>query len=109
MARPADGLRLVGQVYSAPGDRVTRAEIYALAARHGLRDVRVFGSLVRGDADDASDIDLLASLPPEKTGLALGALLMDMQDLLQRRVGVVTEKSLHAALRHQILMEAQPL
>ena len=70
---------------------------------------RVFGSMVRGDADDASDIDLLVSLPPEKTGLALGALLMDVQDLLQRRVGVVTEKSLHAALRDQILMEVQPL
>ena len=55
--------------------------------------------MARGDADDASDVDLLVSLPPDKTGLALGALLMDVQDLLQRRVDVVTDKSLHPALR----------
>ena len=68
-----------------------RAEILALAERHGVRDVRVFGSMVRGEADDTSDVDLLVSLPRDKTGLALGGLLMDVQDLLQRRVDVVTE------------------
>ena len=46
---------------------------------------------------------------PDKTGLALGALLMDVQDLLQRRVDVVTEKSLHPALRERVLTEAQPI
>ncbi len=86
-----------------------RAEILALAERHGVADVRVFGSMARGDADDAGDVDLLVSLPPGKTGLALGALLMDVQDLLQRRVEVVTEKSLHPAFREHVLREAQPL
>ena len=86
-----------------------RAEILALAERHGIRDVRVFGSMARGDADDASDVDLLVSLPPDRTGLALGALLMDVQDLLRRRVDVVTERSLHPALRDRVLKEAQPL
>lgn len=86
-----------------------RAEILALAERHGITNVRVFGAMARGDADDASDVDLLVSLPPEKTGLALGALLMDVQDLLQRRVDVVTEKSLHPALRERVLTEAQLL
>ena len=86
-----------------------RAEILALAERHGVRDVRVFGSMVRGDTDDASDVDLLVSLPPDKTGLALGGLLMDVQDLLQRRVDVVTEGGLHPALRDRVLREAQPL
>ncbi len=86
-----------------------RAEIRALAERHGLRDVRVFGSMARGDADEASDIDLLVTLPPGRTGLALGALLMDAQDLLGRRVEVVTERSLHPALREQVLEEAQIL
>ena len=84
-----------------------RGEIRALAERHGLRDVRVFGSMARGDADDASDVDLLVTLPPGRTGLALGALLMDVQDLLDRRVQVVTERGLHAALREQVLEEAQ--
>ena len=86
-----------------------RAEILALAERHGIRNVRVFGSMARGDADDTSDVDLLVSLPSDKTGLALGALLMDVQDLLHRRVEVVTERGLHPALRDQVLREAQPL
>ncbi len=86
-----------------------RTEILAIAERHGIRDVRVFGSMARSDADDASDVDLLVSLPPQKTGLSLGALLMEAQELLQRRVEVVTEKSLHPALRERIMQEAQPL
>lgn len=86
-----------------------RSEILALAERHGIRDVRVFGSMAREDADDASDVDLLVSLAPGKSGLALGGLLMDVQDLLQRRVEVVTEGGLHPALRDRVLEEAQPL
>ena len=86
-----------------------RAEILALAERHGIHNVRVFGSMARGDADDASDVDLLVSLPPGTSGLALGGLLMDVQDLLQRRVEVVTDRALHPALRDHVLKEAQPL
>ena len=86
-----------------------RTEILALADRHGLRDVRVFGSMARGDADDASDVDLLVSLSPERTGLALGALLIDVQGLLNRRVEVVTENSLHPEIRDRVLKEAQSL
>ena len=86
-----------------------RAEILALGERHGIRDVRVFGSMARGDAGDASDVDLLVSLPPEKTGPALGALLMDVQELLNRRVEVLTESGLHPAIRGQVLEEAQRL
>jgi len=86
-----------------------RSEILAIAARHGIQDVRVFGSMARGDAGETGDVDLLVSLPPQRTGLSLGALLMDVQDLLQRRVDVVTEKGLHPALRERILQEAQPL
>ena len=86
-----------------------RAEILALAERHGVCNVRVFGSMARGDAGDASDVDLLVSLLPGKTGLALGGLLMDVQDLLHRRVEVLTERGLHPALRDRVLKEAQPL
>lgn len=86
-----------------------REQILALADRHGIRDVRVFGSMIRDDADEASDVDLLVTLPPGTTGLALGGLLMDVQDLLQRRVDVVTERALHPALRDRVLREAQPL
>ena len=86
-----------------------RTEILALADRHGVRDVRVFGSMARGDADDASDVDLLVSLSPERTGLALDALLIDVQGLLNRRVEVVTENSLHPEIRDRVLQEAQSL
>ena len=86
-----------------------RDEILALADRHGIRNVRVFGSMARGEADERSDVDLLVTLPPDKTGLALGDLLMDVQDLLQRRVDLVTEGALHPVLRDRVLQEAQPL
>ena len=86
-----------------------RTEILALAERRGLRDVRVFGSMVRGDADETSDVDLLVTLPAGRTGLALGGLLMDVRKLLQRRVDVVTERGLHPALRERVLKEARPL
>lgn len=86
-----------------------RTEILALAERHGVRDVRIFGSMARGDANDTSDVDLLVSLSPGRTGLALGGLLMDVQKLLRRRVDVVTERGLHPALRDRVLKEALPL
>lgn len=86
-----------------------RSEIRSLAKHYGIENVRVFGSMARGDANDTSDVDLLVSLPHGKSGLALGGLLMDVQDLLQRRVDVVTESCLHPALRDQVLNEAQPL
>ncbi|MDE0105834.1 MAG: nucleotidyltransferase family protein [Bryobacterales bacterium] len=86
-----------------------RSEIRALAEVHGSRDVRVIGSRARDDVDEGSDVDLLVTLPPGKTGLALGALLMDVQDLLGRRVDVVTENCLHPAFRAKVLSEAQVL
>ena len=86
-----------------------RAEILALAERHGVQDVRVFGSMARGDADDASDVDLLVSLAPGRTGLALGGLLADVECLLGRRVDVLTEGALHPEIRDRVLREAQPL
>lgn len=86
-----------------------RTEIRGLAERHGLRDVRIFGSMARGDADEASDVDLLVTLPPGRTGLALGALLMDVQDLLGRRVHVVTDHGLHPGVRDRVLEEARML
>ena len=86
-----------------------RSEILSLAERRGIRNVRVFGSMARGDADETSDVDLLVTLPPGRTGLALGGLLMDVQKLLRRRVEVLTERALHPALRERILREAEPL
>ena len=78
-------------------------EIRVLAEKRGLRNVRVFGSMPRGDAD------LLVTLPKDTSGLALGGLLMDVQDLLRRRVDVLTEAALHPMIRDRVFREAQPL
>ena len=86
-----------------------RAEIRAMAKHHGICNVRIFGSMARGDADGQSDVDLLVTLPAGGSGLALGGLLMDVQELLQRRVDVVTERSLRPELREKVLKEALPL
>ena len=76
-----------------------RRQIVELARRRGIANVRAFGSMARGD----SDVDLLVTLPPGASALALGGLLMDAQDLLGRRVDVVTEPALHPALRDRVL------
>lgn len=86
-----------------------RDELLALARRRGLTGVRVFGSMSRGDGSDDSDVDLLVTLAPGSSALALGGLLMDAQELLGRRVDVVTESSLHPALRDRVVASAVPL
>ena len=86
-----------------------RSELIALARRRGVTGVRVFGSMRRGDARDDSDVDLLVTLAPGTSALALGGLLMDAQELLGRRVDVITEASLHPALRERVLADAVPL
>ena len=86
-----------------------RAGLLALARRRGIEGVRVFGSMARGDGGDDSDVDLLVVLPPGRSGLALGGLLMDAQELLGRQVDVVTEAALHPALRDLVLKTAVAL
>ena len=86
-----------------------RAELLALARRRGVTGVRVFGSMSRGDGSDDSDVDLLVTLSPGTSGLALGGQLLDAQELLGRRVDVVTEASLHPALRERVVASAIPL
>jgi uncharacterized protein len=86
-----------------------REELIALARRRGVTGVRVFGSMSRSDANDDSDVDLLVNLGPGTSALALGGLLMDAEELLGRRVDVVTEAALHPAIRDRVLADAVPL
>lgn len=86
-----------------------RSELRTLAQRYGLRSIKVFGSMARDDADDESDVDLLVETGPETSGFTLGALLMDIQDLLHRRVDIVTPNALHPAMRARVLKEARPI
>lgn len=86
-----------------------RDELLALARRRGVTGVRVFGSMSRDDSSESSDVDLLVTLAPGTSALALGGLVLDAQDLLGRRVDVVTEASLHPALRERVVASAVPL
>jgi uncharacterized protein len=83
-----------------------RSEILEIAARHGARNLRIFGSVARGDADAVSDIDILVDLEPGRSLLDLGGLLYDLQDLLGRPVDVVTERGLRPRTRQRVLQEA---
>lgn len=86
-----------------------REQLLSLARRRGITSVRVFGSMARDEARDDSDVDLLVTLPPGTSALALGGLLLDAQELLGRHVDVITEASLHPALRDQVLADAVAL
>lgn len=86
-----------------------RAEILRLASLHGARNVRLFGSVARGEDDDKSDIDLLVDMEPGRSLFDLGGLNHDLEALLLRRVDLVTERSLRDRFRERVLREAQPL
>lgn len=86
-----------------------RHKLRALADSYGLRSIKVFGSMARGDAGPGSDVDLLVETGPGTSGFTLGALLMDAQDLLGRPVDIVTPAALHPTIRDKVLKEAQEL
>ena len=86
-----------------------REEILRIAAKHGARNVRVFGSVARGEADERSDIDFLVEFEPGRSLLDHSALVLDLEDLLGRKVDVVTEGGLYWLLRRRILKEARAL
>ena len=83
-----------------------RTEILAAAARHGATNVRVFGSVARGDADAASDVDFLVDFEPGRSLLDLANLLVELEDLLGHPVDVVPEPGLKARIRQRVLAEA---
>jgi predicted nucleotidyltransferase len=86
-----------------------REEILAIAAKYGAYNVRLFGSVARGEADSNSDVDLLVDMEPNRSLLDLGGLLMELQHLLGCSVDVVTEKGLRPRIRDRVLNEAIPL
>jgi len=89
--------------------REKREDILRIASKRGASNVRVFGSVARGEADSKSDIDLLVDLEPGRSLFDLGGLLMDLQDLLGYKVDVVTERGLRERIRERVLKEAVPL
>ncbi|MGD1698827.1 nucleotidyltransferase family protein [Dapis sp. BLCC M229] len=83
-----------------------RQEILELANKYGAYNVRIFGSVARGEADANSDIDFLVDMEVGRSLFDLGGLLMELQELLGCRVDLVTEKGLRKRLRERVLREA---
>ena len=86
-----------------------REQVLSIARQHGARQVRVFGSVARGDAGPSSDIDFLVEMEPGRSLLDLGGLVAELQQLLGRSVDVVTEPGLKSRIRARVLEEAIPL
>jgi hypothetical protein len=86
-----------------------RKDILSIAAKYGARNVRIFGSLARGEADERSDIDFLVEMEPGRSLLDLGGLQAELEALFGCPVDVVTEKGLKARIRDRVLSEAVPV
>jgi predicted nucleotidyltransferase len=86
-----------------------REEILRTAEKYGAYNVRVFGSVARGEEDAQSDVDLLVDMEPGRSLFDLGGLLTDLQTVLGRDVDVVTEKGLRESIRNQVLSEVVTL
>lgn len=86
-----------------------RADIREIAERHGVTSIHVFGSVARREASPDSDVDFLVSIGGPTSPWFPGGLVADLEELLGRRVQVVTEEGLHDLLRDQVLSEAVPV
>jgi predicted nucleotidyltransferase len=89
--------------------KAKRGEIRRIAERHGASNVRLFGSVARGEAQPESDVDLLVDVTAQTSSWFPAGLILDLEKLLGRRVEVVTERALHGDLRARVLREAVPL
>jgi uncharacterized protein len=86
--------------------RTKRDEIHKIAGKHGARNVRVFGSVARGDARPESDVDFLVDVGHTTSSWFPAGLILDLEELLGKRVEVVTEQGLDPLLRDRVLREA---
>ena len=89
--------------------KTRRREILEIAARNGAVNVRVFGSMARGDARPDSDIDFLVNLESGRSLLDLARLLRELNTLSKHPVDVITEAGLRPRIKSQVLKEARPL
>lgn len=89
--------------------RTKRSEILRIAAEHGVRNLRIFGSVAKGKECPESDLDILVDLEPGRTLLDLVAVKQDLEDLLGCKVDVVTEAAVSPYIRENVLREAVSL
>jgi predicted nucleotidyltransferase len=86
-----------------------RQEILRIAARHGAYNIRLVGSASRGEDRPDSDVDLLVEMESGRSLIDLVALGQDLEDVLHRKVDVLTESGVHPAIRPHVLADARPL
>ena len=86
--------------------KANRDEILRIATKHGARNVRVFGSVARGEATEQSDVDFLVDMEPGRSLLDRAGLLVDLEELLGRKVDVATERVLKPSIRDRVFREA---
>ena len=86
-----------------------RDEILGIAEKYGAGQVRLFGSVARGEAGQTSDLDVLVRMDPDRSLVDRIQMIHELQDLLQVSVDVVNERALHQAIRREVLTEAIPL
>jgi predicted nucleotidyltransferase len=89
--------------------RSHRDQVLNLAEKRRIMNVRIFGSVARGDATNASDLDFLVTPKPGCSLLDLGGLLMDLQDLFNCKVDIVTDEGIKPRARENILRDAVPI
>lgn len=89
--------------------REKRELILEAAKRNGATNIRIFGSVARGDDDERSDIDFLVTMEPGRSLLDRASLLLELQQLLGRSVDVVSERGMKTRIRDRVLGEAKPL
>ncbi len=83
-----------------------KRQIVEIAARHGARNVRIFGSVARGTARKGSDIDFLVEMDEGRSLLDHSALILDLERLLKRPVDVASERGLRRSVRKEVLKDA---
>jgi hypothetical protein len=83
-----------------------RQQVLEIAAGHGARNVRLFGSVARGETTETSDLDLLIEMEPGRSLLDIVAIKQDLEELLGCKVDVVTEAAISPYLRDKVLHEA---
>jgi predicted nucleotidyltransferase len=86
-----------------------RYKIIELAQLHGANNIRIFGSVARGEANVKSDIDFLVDMNADRSLLEKIALIQDLETFLNKKIDVVTEKSLHWSIRERVIKEAVSL
>ncbi len=102
-------IRYNGIMITSETIRQKRDEILEIASWYGARDVRIVGSVARGDVTEESDLDLIVRFEPGRSLFDHGGLIVDLEELLGVKVDVISERGMRDRFRDRVLKEAVPL